>query len=299
MADAQPPARRLLPVDAPFSLAATCGPAAWVGHRSPRHAWRDGAYLWAGRDGERVVWRIARATGDGFLDIITNAPDGDAQWGRRVLGFDIPLPAFADPVIAELAARFPGLRPLCDGSLFEGLVTAIAGQSISVAAAAMTQARLAASFADPVVLDGRTFHPLPSAAQLADAPVALVRESGVTWKRAEAIVRAARAQMDGELPSDDDARAGPDEAMRRLRALPLVGRWTAESALLWGIGAPDAWPTGDVALLRAARLAYDIPGMTMKDLDALSEGWRSARGLAARLLWTNLFGTAPLDGSLT
>lgn len=217
----------------------------------------------------------------------------DREWGRRVLGLDRPLPAFADPVLAQLAAAFPGLRPLGDGSLFDGLVTGIVGQSISVAAAAVTQARLAARFADPVALDGRAFYPLPTATQLADAPTASVRESGVSWKRAEAIVAAARAQLAGELPTDDEARANPDEAMRCLRALPLVGRWTAESALLWGIGAPDAHPTGDVALLRAARHAYADPDLTMKELDALAERWRPFRALAARLLWTALFGPAP------
>lgn len=245
-----------------------------------------------------MVWRRARRLNDHYLDITTNALNGDRQWGRRVLGLDIPLPVFLDPAIAGLAATFPGLRPLCDGSLFDGLVTAIVGQSISVAAAAVTQARLAARFAEPITLDGRQFTPLPTAAQLADAPVALVRESGVTWKRAEAIIAAARAQLAGELPTDDEARTAPDEAMRRLRALPLVGRWTAESALLWGIGAPDAHPAGDVALLRAARHAYANPNLTMKDLDALAEAWRPARGLAARLLWTALFGPAP-DGPLT
>lgn len=286
---------RRLTVDRPFSLAVTCGPAAWVGHRSSRQAWRDGALTWIGWEDDRVVWRRARQLDDTHLDITSSAPDGAAEWGRRVLGLSVPLPPFADPVLSRLAARYAGLRPLCDGSLFDGLVTAIVGQSISVAAAATVQGRLAASFAQPVRLDDRAFVPLPTAAQLADAPVALVRESGVTWKRAEAIVAAARAQVAGELPSDGEARADPDAAMGRLRALPLVGRWTAESALLWGIGAPDAHPAGDVALLRAARLAYGDPGLTMKDLDVLAESWRPARGLAARLLWTALLGPAPDD----
>jgi DNA-3-methyladenine glycosylase II len=74
--------------------------------------------------------------------------------------------------------------------------------------------------------------------------------------------------------------------------LPLVGRWTAESALLWGVGAPDAHPSGDIALLRAVRNAYGLPEMTLKDLDVLSEAWRPARAIAARLLWTELLGVA-------
>lgn len=210
-----------------------------------------------------------------------------------MLGSDISLPAFTDPVIEGLAGRFPGLHPYCDGSLFDGLVTAIVGQSISVAAAAVSQARLAALFAPPVVIGDRGYRPLPRPDQLASATPGLIRQSGVTMRRAQALGHAARALLDGELPDDSAARRDPDGASRALQSLPLVGRWTAESALLWGIGAPDAHPTGDVALLRAARVAYAGPAMTLRELDAVAEGWRPARGLAARLLWTGLFGAAP------
>lgn len=218
---------------------------------------------------------------------------GDGEWGSAVLGMDIPMPSFDDPVITALVARFPGLHPYCDGSLFDGIVTAIVGQSISVAAAAVTQAKLAALYADPVKLEGREFRPLPTARHLAESSIELIRSSGVTWKRAEGIRHAARELIAGALPTDEDARSHPDEAVKALIGLPLIGRWTAESAVLWGIGAPDAHPTGDVALLRAARQAYNRPAMTLKELDRLAEEWRPGRGLAARLLWTNLFGPAP------
>jgi DNA-3-methyladenine glycosylase II len=137
------------------------------------------------------------------------------------------------------------------------------------------------------------FRPLPRPGQLAGASPALVRESGVTWKRAEAIVVAAREAVSGNLPSDEDARSDPDRVVTELLKLPLVGRWTAESVVLWGVGAPNAHPTGDVALLRAARAAYKQPDLTLKDLDVLAERWQPARGLAARLLWTDFFGPAP------
>lgn len=210
-----------------------------------------------------------------------------------MLGVDAEMPTFTDPVLHGLAGRFPGLRSYCDGSLFDGIVTSIVGQSISVAAAAVTQAKLAASFAVPTLIDDRVFRPLPNAHQFADAPLELIRASGVTWRRAEAIQHAARQQVAGALPTDSSARDDPDEAVRALMDLPLVGRWTAESAVLWGIGAPDAHPTGDIALLRAARHVYEDADLTLKDLDRLGEAWRPARGIAARLLWTALFGTAP------
>ncbi len=211
----------------------------------------------------------------------------------RVLGMGGIMSAFADPVIQRLSLQFPGLRAYCDGSLFDGIVTSIVGQSISVAAAAVTQAKLAAIFAPPTVIDGRAFRPLPNAQQLAEASPEQIRQSGVTWKRAEGIQYAARQQIAGALPSDSEARDRPDEAVRALMELPLVGRWTAESAALWGIGAPDAHPTGDIALLRAARHSYENQDLTLRDLDRLSDAWRPGRGLAARLLWTALFGPAP------
>ncbi len=77
-----------------------------------------------------------------------------------------------------------------------------------------------------------------------------------------------------------------------LRHLPAVGPWTANSVLLWGVGAPDAYPTGDVALLRAARAAFDDPDLDLKGLDHRAEEWRPARAWAARLPWTDLLGIA-------
>jgi 3-methyladenine DNA glycosylase/8-oxoguanine DNA glycosylase len=176
--------------------------------------------------------------------------------------------------------------------LFEGLISSIAGQSISVAAAAVAQARLAALFHPGIEVAGRRFLPFPRVEQLAESEPAFIRQSGVTWRRAEAIVAAARAELAGQLPTAADANHDPDAARSALRALPLVGPWTAESALLWGLGAVDAHPTGDVALLRAVRLAYDRPEITLKELDTLADAWRPARAWAARLLWTNLLGPA-------
>jgi 3-methyladenine DNA glycosylase/8-oxoguanine DNA glycosylase len=200
-------------------------------------------------------------------------------------------PNVADEVPAALRLRFPGLRAFAYGSLFDGVVSSIVGQSISVASAAVTGRRLAALFHPGLAVLGRTFWPLPRADQLAHATPALVRTSGVTWRRADALVAVGRTFANDE--GDGVATRSADELRRWLRALPLVGPWTAESALLWGLGDGDAYPTGDVALLRAARVAYDRPGLDMKGLDRLAEGWRPHRGWVARLLWTALLGPAP------
>jgi 3-methyladenine DNA glycosylase/8-oxoguanine DNA glycosylase len=200
------------------------------------------------------------------------------------------MPCPTDPVISRIAGAYPGLRPHASGSLFAGLVDSIVGQSITVLAAAVVSARLASLFHPGIELDGRIFWPTPRPVDLANADVSRLRRVGLTWKRAEALIAAGKAALEERLveptsESDDELRA-------MLMALPLVGRWTAESALLWGVARDDAFPMGDVALLRAARKAYAQPEMSMKELETLASGWGGHRAWASRLLWADLFGPA-------
>ena len=281
-------------IDDVYSLRETCAPVWWVRHRSPRHAWLDNALVTVELMEEQLVWREVRQPHPGLLTITSATTDeADGACCSRVLGINAEIPEFTDPVIGALAKEFPGLRPYSDGSLFDGILTAIIGQSVSLASAAAAQFKLAAAFSPGCELHGRTFHALPTASQLADASVELIRASGVTWKRAEAIKFIAQEQIAGNLPSEQDASAAQDDVIKLLMKLPMIGRWTAESVLLWGIGALDAHPTNDVALLNAARQTYHRPEMTFKDLDALSEQWRPARSIAARLLWTQFLGLPP------
>lgn len=195
---------------------------------------------------------------------------------------------FDDVVIAQLSRRFSGLRPLSDGGLWEGLLTSITGQAVSLHSAAAFQRRLCAMLSEPVEFLGREFLALPAASDIAASSVERIKTVGLTTRRAQGLIAVAREVVDGNIP--DPPNSGVEDWMRDLTELPMVGPWTAASALLWGVGHPDVYPKGDVALLRAAKLAYDNSGMTMKDLDALSEQWRPQRSIAARLLWTNLLG---------
>lgn len=212
----------------------------------------------------------------------------DGVTGNRFLDPGLTHATFDDPVISTLSTRFHGLRPLTDGGLWEGLLTSITGQAVSLHSAAAFQRRLCEMLSPAVDELGREFRALPSAQQVAECTLDQVRSIGLTTKRAEGLIAVAREVAAGNVPNPPTDNA--DDWMRDLTQLPMVGPWTAASALLWGVGHPDVYPAGDVALLRAARLAYDDDGMTMKDLNAISDRWRPQRAIAARLLWTNLLG---------
>jgi DNA-3-methyladenine glycosylase II len=273
-----------------FSLRVSAGPIAWAKGRSPKSAIRDQTVIVVEREDDHVVTRQVRTGGRDNVILDADIADADhAGWLRRTFREHDGPANWDDPVIARLAKEYPGLASCTDGSLFAGLLTSIIGQSISIASAMAAQRRLAASFHPGIGVEGRTYYPLPDAHQLAESHAERIRSSGVTWKRAEAIHAIAREAVSGNLPHPGSIDESDIE--RVLRGLPLVGPWTAASALLWGLGAPDAYPGGDVALLRAARLAYDQDGMTMTDLAAIAGQWRPHRGIATRLLWTGSLGT--------
>jgi 3-methyladenine DNA glycosylase/8-oxoguanine DNA glycosylase len=290
-------AERDLPVNGRFALNETCGPVAWAGGRWPDQDWIDGCLVWV-REDANGAWPIVSWQPEAGqpVTVASPAPLADHRLNAlaRSLGIGRKMPSWDDPVIADLGSNLPGLRPFSHGSLYLGLVTSIIGQSISVASAATTQRRLASALSNPTVIGGRTFWPLPSVERLSGATPADVRASGVTWRRAEALVAIARIAADGDLP---DRRPGWDQLdtagrIVALRELPLVGPWTARSALLWGTAESGVWPAGDVALLRAARLAYANPDLSMRDLDAMAASWEPDAGWASRLLWGGLFGSA-------
>lgn len=235
-----------------------------------------------------MTWRSVRQVDRTLLEISgSGSGDLDAHWAAAILGIRAAMPGFAEPVLASVARKYAGMRPWSAGSLFEGVVSSIVGQSISVAAAATTERRLYQIFNDAIVTNGREFWPPPMPEQLASSSAAVVRQSGVTTKRAEALVTAAAlfATESSTAVSDAD----PIAVTERLAAIPGIGPWTVRSTLLWGIAAPDAHPTGDVALLRAARAHFpDVSDL--KSLDRAAERWKPHRGWAARLLWLDLLG---------
>ena len=280
--------KRLLVVSPAFDLARTAAPAWWAQGRWPNVDWRSGAFVWVGWEVGQVVWRSVRQIDARTLEMSgSRTSDLDASWAAAALGTNAAMPKFDDPIVAALACKHAELRPWSAGSLFEGVVSSIVGQSISVAAGATTERRLYERFNGGVVVDGRQFWPPPHPEQLASSNAAFIRESGVTTKRAEALV--AVGTLFAAEPTSVGLFADLVTAAERLVSISGIGPWTVQSALLWGVAAPDAHPTRDVALLRAARAHY--PEISdLKELDRVAERWKPYRGWAARLLWLDLLG---------
>lgn len=199
-----------------FSLRVSAGPARWGGEASPRRAVVGKRYVVVDAGNDEAISRRLFQDHDGTVYVeYSSASDDPGRFARAFHPAPEPL-GWADPVIRDLHDRFHGLWSLTDGGLVEGLLTSIVGQGISIASAMATQRRLAQAFATPLEVLGRELFPLPTAGQRAEAPVALIRTSGVTWKRAGALKAIAREAVSGTLPAANGDREMVERGLWRL-----------------------------------------------------------------------------------
>jgi AraC family transcriptional regulator of adaptative response / DNA-3-methyladenine glycosylase II len=179
----------------------------------------------------------------------------------------------ADPLLAASVTARPGLRLPGAFDPFELAVRAVLGQQVSVAAATTLAGRLVARFGEPHA-DGRLF---PAAAALGADPGAL-RALGLPQRRADCLAGLARAVDSGAVVLEADS--DPDEVITSLEALPGIGPWTAAYVAMRGLGWPDAFPAGDLAVLRALGV------QTAREAIARAETWRPWRAYAVMHLWS-------------
>ncbi len=170
---------------------------------------------------------------------------------ERLLGFKRDLSEFyrvgaRDPRLAALAARFRGVKPPRFPDLFEALVNAVACQQLSLSLGILLLSRLAAAFGPSVRTPASVAQAFPRPADLAGLDPAVFRELGFSLQKGRAIIELAR--LFGEnprLPAELEALPN-DYAVARLLELRGIGRWSAEYALLRGLGRLDIYPGDDV-----------------------------------------------------
>lgn len=178
----------------------------------------------------------------------------------------------ADPVMAALVQRRPGVRVAGAVDPFELALRAVLGQQISVRAASTFAGRLVARFGEPIVgaPDGLTHLSLP-ADRLANVSEAEVFSIGLTHARAATVIALAVAAAENRIGD-----------IAQLRAIPGIGDWTAQYIAMRALRDPDAFPYADIGLRKAAG------GLTALALRLRAERWRPWRAYAAMHLWASL-----------
>ncbi|MGI8693668.1 MAG: DNA-3-methyladenine glycosylase family protein [Geodermatophilaceae bacterium] len=205
---------------------------------------------------------------------------------ERILSLDVDGVGFPevgrrDPVIGELQARYPGLRPVSFHSPYEAACWAIIGQRIRINQAAVLMSRLADQQGQVLTVAGRPVTAFPGPRQLRDGPL-----SGLPTVKAERLRAVATAALDGRLDAARLRSLDSQEALGELAQLPGVGPFSAQLILARGAGHPDLFPRDERRLHEEMTRAYGLDEPTLEELTVIADGWAPYRTWAGLLLRT-------------
>jgi DNA-3-methyladenine glycosylase II len=199
----------------------------------------------------------------------------------------------ADPVLARLIDDRPSFDPrawmtqLPAMDLYGALLFQIAGQQLSVAATRRILGRIQALFGGH----------LPSPAELLEIDPARIREAGLSWRKIGTLRELAARLSDGRLDAEVLSSLPDDELMTELTAIPGIGPWTVQGALLIALQREDVVLPGDLALRKAVQAAYQLDHLpSQQEVLAIAEKWRPYRSLATSYLFSAAFEPAEPAG---
>jgi DNA-3-methyladenine glycosylase II len=198
----------------------------------------------------------------------------------------------ADPVLARLIDDRPDFDPrgwlaeLPRMDLYGALLFQVTGQQLSVPATRRTLARIQALFGGH----------LPSPAELLAVDPVRLREAGLSWRKTGTLRDLAERMTDGRLDADVLAALPDDDLMAELTAIPGIGPWTVQGALLISLNREDVVLAGDLALRKAVQSAYQLDHRpSQQEVLAIAEKWRPYRSLATSYLFSAAF--EPVEAS--
>ena len=192
----------------------------------------------------------------------------------------------ADPVLARLIDNRPAFDPrawmtqLPPMDLYGALLFQVTGQQLSVAATRRTLARIEGLFGGQ----------LPSPAELLKVDPGKLREAGLSWRKISTLRDLAERLSDGRLNQDVLSKLPDEELMAELTAIPGIGPWTVQGALLIALQREDVVLPGDLALRKAVQAAYQLDHLpSEQEVLSIAEKWRPHRSLATSYLFSAAF----------
>lgn len=219
---------------------------------------------------------------DGALDVKAVGTADEGRLSRqlsRILAIDHDGVAFSsvlrsDPALRALDDASPGFRPIVFFSPYVSAGWHVLSHRISMAQAAVVQARLAEASGDVVEIAGERIPAFPR-------PETFLRMNGFRGIAEEKWIRLrgiAEAALEGKLALDRLIAMPPAEALKDLMQLRGVGKFIAEAILIRGCGPTDMLPSDHTMLKRGVAKAY---GLTSEPSDAdvvrIAEAWRPFR----------------------
>ena len=202
----------------------------------------------------------------------------------RMLGIDVDLTGFYalandDARVGPLAERMRGVKPPRFPTLFEALVNAIANQQLSLEVGIELLNRISERFGvRPDDNYGMVTFPDPAA--VLGGSVHDLRELGFSMRKAEYVIDSAHEVLTGAIDETLLASADRLTATGMLTGLRGIGRWSAEYALLRGLGNIDVFPADDIGARNKLQRFFTLTNPPDREqILTLMEPWAPYAGM--------------------
>ena len=117
-----------------------------------------------------------------------------------------------------------------------------------------------------------------------------LREAGLSWRKINTLRDLAERLSDGRLDPNILSSLSDDDLMAELTAIPGIGPWTVQGALIIALQREDVVLPGDLALRKAVQTAYQLDHLpSQQEVLAIAEKWRPYRSLATSYLFSAAF----------
>ncbi len=114
-----------------------------------------------------------------------------------------------------------------------------------------------------------------------------LRAAGLSWRKVGTLRDLAERLSDGRLDTKRLKELPDEEFITELTAVPGIGPWTAQGALLVALRREDVVLPGDLALRKAVRGAYHLDHLpSQEEVLEIAEKWRPFRSLATSYLFS-------------
>jgi len=185
-----------------------------------------------------------------------------------------------DPLLGPALASQRGLRVSGAFDLFEALVNAVLTQQVNLQFAYSIRAELARAYGRGARIEGERWLAFPDAERIAALQEADLRGFRLSAAKAATLRRIAQACAGGALSEASLAPLSDEDAIAALSRWKGVGRWTAEVALIRGLGRLDVFPAGDLVVLKRFAPLWLGRAASEAEVRAFAARWQPFRSLA-------------------
>ena len=188
--------------------------------------------------------------------------------------------------IGKLIKMYEGFRPVLLGSVYESTIWAIIGQQISAKVAHGIKKSLLEKTGAKITINNCEYYTDLCPHKVLELSIKQLRDLKLSQRKAEYIHEMTKAIINGELDLSNLYLLNREEGCSYLMKHRGIGKWTAESILMRGIGRQDILPAGDLIIRKVVGEMYEYNELlTESQVREMSTQWKTAETLITHLCW--------------